>query len=153
MMSSKFKLIVYYDTNYTLPFLVKIGSPIVCFHPIRKIQYMGIKNSLSKYKIENYFHLLFKNRCNNKYVQNTIFWPKCFLFSGFVVQGRYLQNWSIIDKTWNPNIHILKPLSRVHNNLHLNVVTFWFEGIKVSYKNLGLWLLHMNLHCIYGAMD
>jgi hypothetical protein len=33
MMPSKFKLIVYYDTNYTSPFLVKIGSPVMCFHP------------------------------------------------------------------------------------------------------------------------
>jgi hypothetical protein len=80
MMSSKFKLIVYYDTNYTSPFLVKIGSPIVCFDPIREIQYMGIKNSLSKYSVENYFHLLFKNRCNNKYVQKYhILTPKNFV--------------------------------------------------------------------------
>ncbi len=55
--------------------------------------------------------------------------------------------------TWNPNIHILKPLSMVHNNLHLNVVTLWFERIEINYKNMDLWLLHMNLCCIYGAMD
>jgi hypothetical protein len=66
--------------------------------------------------------------------KNTIFWPQKILFSGSVVQGRYLQNWNIINKTWNPNIHILKPLSRVHNDLHLNVVTFWFEGIKLVTK-------------------
>jgi hypothetical protein len=33
MMPSKFKLIAYYDTSYTSPFLVKIGSPVVYFHP------------------------------------------------------------------------------------------------------------------------
>ncbi len=33
MMPSKFKLIVYYDISYTSPFLVKIGSLVVCFHP------------------------------------------------------------------------------------------------------------------------
>ncbi len=33
MIPSKFKLIAYYDTSYTSPFLVKINSHVVCFHP------------------------------------------------------------------------------------------------------------------------
>ncbi len=33
-MPSKFELVTYYDTNYTSPFLVKIGSFVMCFHPI-----------------------------------------------------------------------------------------------------------------------
>jgi hypothetical protein len=33
MMSSKFKLIMYYDINYTSPFLVKIGSTCNVFSP------------------------------------------------------------------------------------------------------------------------
>ncbi len=32
-MPSKFELIAYYDASYTSPFLTKISSPIVCFHP------------------------------------------------------------------------------------------------------------------------
>jgi hypothetical protein len=32
MMTSKFKFIVYYDISYTSPFLVKIGSLVMCFH-------------------------------------------------------------------------------------------------------------------------
>jgi hypothetical protein len=32
MMPSKFKLTTNYDTSYTSPFLVKIDSPIMCFH-------------------------------------------------------------------------------------------------------------------------
>jgi len=31
MMPSKFELTMYYDISYTSPFLVKIGSPIMCF--------------------------------------------------------------------------------------------------------------------------
>jgi hypothetical protein len=34
MMLLKFKLIMYYDSSYTSPFLVKIGSLVMCFHPI-----------------------------------------------------------------------------------------------------------------------
>jgi hypothetical protein len=60
-MPSKFKLIVYYDTSYASPFLVKIGSPIVCFHPMQKSQQNNERSILEGFYMDFYFIICLLN--------------------------------------------------------------------------------------------
>ncbi len=77
-------------------------------------------------------------------------WSTTISFSGFMVQvGKKSKNLSIIDRTWNVNKRILKLHVTMHTNLHLNVITFWFERIVVRLKtkafNFSTWICILSM--------